>query len=197
MRRSRIVAALALLAAAAFGLAACSGSADEYQQAMTLRLQQAVGEKYACSPASIKVKYSQFERIDSTTFAEEFDMRETGLKLKVSMEISLYNKYLKEKKVSNATAKYEQIVKAQDALDKLYDLKDGMEDRLDEIAYYDYRFSAEISTPQGTVPASGFLACITPELVVLNYTRNEKDLHKGCGAAIPGWSGIFSPEEDE
>lgn len=141
-----------------------------------------------------KFKLKSIEVIDSTTFATEFDRRITVFNTRINQNTMLYNNYLKENKKNNATRKRDEILKDREILTRLYMARDEMGDAIDEIAYYDYKFSAAVSSGRQTVPFDDCFVAVTPDNEVLCFTRDPKDLHKSTGKVIPGYLEILGRE---
>ena len=175
-------------------LGACAQKAeDPFQEALTKALEEQLGE-----PAK-KISYTFFERIDTTSFEEEFAMRRETFKLKYSQEKTLYDKYTSQRKPKNAKRHKEAAEKTLEIMNKLDSLYDTMGERLSEPASFDYRFSVSLKGEKAEMNLDEAYASITPDLRVVGLNSKKKSLHKTTGASIPGYAEIIknAPEEED
>ena len=127
------------------------------------------------------------EKIDSTTFRTEFERREHVFQRKMEEETVLYGSYTMQRKPKNAARHLEALQRTEQALKGLDSLQTVLEERLDEIAYYDYVFSGQSVIGEETTNYLGAFASMTPALEVIALCSERRDLHKSGGRAIPGY----------
>lgn len=176
MKRTLIFVAAALL------LASCGGKTPSPVEAA---LNAAIAENLGQELKS--VTYASLEKVDSTTFGQELEKRRAVLAQKAKSEEELYMKYMSEGKRTNATMKLEAVTKAKASLARLDSLAGTIADRLDEVAYYDYTFTAAAKGVEKDVAFKDAWALITPDLEVLGMATSQKSVHKGSGKVIPGY----------
>ena len=139
----------------------------------------------------------QIEKIDSTTFRTEFERRQNVFDLKLQAETRLYDDYVRQNKPKNAARHWDAIQRTKEVIQSLDSLKAGLEDRLDEIAYYDYVFSGRVDTESTYSELQDAYASITPAREVITVSADRKDLHKAGGRAIPGYVQMLGKDSEE
>ena len=180
---------LTAIAAAAMMLS-CSGSQpDPVAQALEEAVKLSISEP-------CKFRLYTLELTDSTTFRTEFERRAKVFEVKSKREGELYARYVTEGKPKNAAVHMEAMTKANRNHSSLDSLMNSMASRLDDIAYYDYKFSGKAYGDSGEVEYRDSWFTITPAGKVLAITHDKKELHKNAGRAIPGYMEIFRLEED-
>ena len=117
--------------------------------------------------------------------------------LKLQAETGLYQDYSFQNKPKNAARHWEAMQRTKEAMQGLEGLKAGMEGRLDEIAYYDYVFSAKASSDSQYSEFQSAYVSITPAYEIITLTEDRKDLHKAGGRAIPGYLQLLGQDADE
>lgn len=180
-----------ILAAAALVLVSCG-------QKQTDPVREAV-KQYIIDNMSeyTDVKFNTFEKVDSTTFRQEFEHRKKAFEARRASDEKFIVKYMNEGKQKNATLKtesYRNTLRIIQALDSLEQASAGI---IDDIAYYDYKFSASAKGPQGGMDFNDAYASITPDMKVMTMTSNPKDLHKSLGRVIPGYMDVVQGEDEE
>ena len=140
----------------------------------------------------------RIEKIDSTSFRTEFERRQNVFDLKLQEETRLYESYILQNKPKNAARHWDAMQRTHEVMKGLDSLRTTLEDRMDEIAYYDYVFSGQAVTGNRYTEYQDAYASITPSLEVITLTANRKDLHKAGGRAIPGYLQMLgkTPEEE-
>ena len=159
-------------------------------------LQEAL-EAYILQGEEGSFQLYRIEKIDSTTFRTEFERRQNVYELKLKQENKLYRDYLSQNKPKNAKRLSEAIVRTCEIMNGLDSLKAGMEGRLDDIAYYDYVFSAKASSNSQYSEFQSAYVSITPAYEIITLTEDRKDLHKAGGRAIPGYLQLLGQDADE
>lgn len=179
-----------LMPALLFILASCGEKkADPFQDALGAYILQ--GQEGNFQLYSIA-------KVDSTSFRTEFERRQNVYELKLQEETKLYDDYNWQRKPKNAARHWEAIQRTRKIMKGLDSLKTSMEERLDEIAYYDYVFSGRAETDNKFTDFKDAYVSMTPTLQVISMTAQKKDLHKAGGRAIPGYLQLLggSSEED-
>lgn len=172
-------------------VAACgTKTADPVHEAIKAEISGNMPQKFT------DVKIYTVEKIDSTTFRQELDRRKTLFETRRAADEKLILKYNSEGKQKNAALKTESYKKDVFILRDLDSLEVSLADILDDVAYYDYVFSAQASGPDGKMEFRDSYAAITPDMQVIGLTAQKKDLHKGLGKVIPGYLEIVKGEEE-
>ncbi len=173
----KILIAAALLAA----MVSCSPKqTDPLEQALIDNILQSVGEEG-------KIKVYSMEKIDSTTFRTELERKFKIYNLKIEQNEKFYYTYIKEGKPKNAELKSQAILKDQAILKGLETIQESLGDRLDEVAYYDYKFSASGNFKTCKATYNGYFCAITPSGEVLGVNSDQNTVHKGTSSVIPGY----------
>ena len=161
-------------------------------------LQEALGAYILQGQEGSFVLYS-IEKIDSTTFRTEFEHRQHVFKRKMEEETVLYGTYTMERKPKNAARHWEAIQRTEAAMKGLDSLQVVLENRMDEIAYYDYVFSGQSVIDGEVVNYVNAYTSMTPDLEVIALCSERRDLHKSGGHAIPGYLQMLrrTGEEEE
>lgn len=181
---------LIAIAAAAMMLSCTGNRPDPVAQALEEAVKLSISEP-------CKFRLYTLELTDSTTFRTEFERRAKVFEVKSKREGELYARYITEGKPKNAAVHMEAMTKANRNHGALDSLMLGMESRLDDIAYYDYRFSGKAYGDSGEVEYRDSWFTITPDGRILAITHDKKDLHKNAGRAIPGYMEIFSADDED
>ena len=143
------------------------------------------------------VTINNVEKVDSTTFRQELDRRKKAFILKRDADSELLLKYMAEGKRRNATIKsdsYRQDLAILQGLDSLETANAAI---LDDIAYYDYRFSAEAKGQGLKMQFRDAYISITPDGRVIGMTAERRDLHKGAGRVIPGYLDLVKGSDED
>ena len=181
----------AVLATAAILSSCTPKAADPVEQAI-------VSEILSMPQGFSKVTFLNCEMIDSTTFAQELDRRVKLFETKRDADGKLLLKYTQEGKPRNAALKNESYRRDLEILRSLDSLRAASAGILDEIAYYDYRFSADADGEEsGKMQFRDAYAAVTPDFEVIGLTAQKKDLHKGLGKVIPGYLELLRGESEE
>ena len=159
-------------------------------------LQEAL-EAYILQGEAGSFQLYRIEKIDSTTFRTEFERRHKVYELKLDQETKFYQEYLSQNKPKNAKVHSDAILRTCEIMNGLDSLQASMEGRLDEIAYYDYVFSAKASSESRYSEFTNAYASITPAFEVITLTEDRRDLHKAGGRAIPGYLQMLGQDADE
>ena len=159
-------------------------------------LQEALG---ACILQGKEGTFQLFsiQKIDSTTFRTEFERRQHVFDRKIEQESILYGSYVMQRMPKNAARHLEALQRSSEILKGLDSLKSGMEGRLDEIAYYDYVFTARAVCSEGSTDFVDTYASITPDLRVIAYSPDRRDIKKAGGHAIPGYLQLLGQTSEE
>ena len=181
-----------LCAAAVLCAQACSTQEKAADPALEA-LKAAVAAKVG---GDAKVTFTAFEKVDSTTFGQEFEHRKKVFDLKLEQDLKLYGEYrskgmsVNEAKKKEAVASDKRIIKGMEAIGE------AVAACADSVAYYDYRFSGKAVTGSGNTVFQDYWACITPACEVLCFQPEKKGLHNAMGRVLPGYSELISGGED-
>ena len=145
------------------------------------------------------VNITNVEKIDSTTFRTELDRRKKAFTIKRDADSEFLLKYMQEGKKKNASIKSESYLNDLRILQGLDSLGAALAASLDDVAYYDYRFSATAKGKDVTMQFRDAYISITPDGRVISMTAERRDLHKSAGRVIPGYYELVkgADEEDE
>ena len=183
---------IAIIAAAISFLAACTASEtpNPIKDGIRAKIIQTVGN-------DAKVTVKTFEIVDSTTFAEELSHRKDVIKLRFEQNRKLHDQYLQEGRVKTAGKKFDEYHADQQRLEGLEKIGDEIAGRINDIAYYDVKFSAEAKTSSRTSTFTDYYATVTPEGIVYNIQSSPNGLHKPMGHVIPGYDLLFPEQSAE
>ena len=174
-----------MLAALLAAVVSCgTKQVDPMEQALTGSIKQAVGQEG-------KVTIHKMEKVDSTTFRTELERKFKIYNLKIEQNTKFYNTYIKEGKPKNAEIKSQAILKDQAILKGLEAIQESLADRLDEVVYYDYRFSASGNFETTKAVYNDYFCAITPDGDVLGISPDQNAIHKGTARAIPGYKELL------
>jgi len=185
---------LIFFAASLLLLASCGGkTVDPVHEAIKGEILGNMDQQFS------DVSINRVEKIDSTTFRTELDRRKKTFATKRDADSDFLIKYMSEGKRRNAELKSESYRKDLIILQGLDSLEVALADILDDIAYYDYRFSAEAKGQDVTMQFRDAYISITPDGRVISMTAERRDLHKGAGRVIPGYLELLkgAGEDDE
>ena len=175
-------------------LASCGGKApDPVHEAIKGEIMGNMSQEFS------DVTINRVEKIDSTTFRQELDRRKKAFTLKRDADSEFLLKYMNEGKKRNAALKSDAYRKDLVILQGLDSLEAAHAAILDDVAYYDYRFSAEAKGQDLKMQFRDAYISITPDGRVISMTAERRDLHKGAGRVIPGYLDLVqgSDEDDE
>ena len=182
-----------LLLTAALVLTACGGgkfAGDPVAEALTSHILSLYPEGY-------QFQLTDLQKVDSTTYATEFDRREDIFKRQVTKNEELYVRFRTDGQPKNAQLKLQAMKNGVRILMGLDSLRRTMEADLEKTAYYDYRFSGHLTKGRQSLDYDGWWFTITPAGEVLVVVRDQKDLHKSGGLAIPGYRELLKGESEE
>ncbi len=157
---------------------------DPMEQALTEKILQAVGEEG-------KVRVYSMEAVDSTTLRTELERKFKIYNLKIEQNHKFYETYMKEGKPKNAELKSKAILKDREILKGLEAIQQSLAEHLDEVAYYDYKFTASVSLKSGKTNYNDYFCAITPDGKVLGISSDQNAIHKGTSSVIPGYKALL------
>lgn len=183
---------IAIIVAAISILAACTHTEtpDPIKDGIRTKICQTVGNE-------AKVTIKTFQIIDSTTFAQELSHRKDVIRLRYEQNRKLHDQYLQEGRVKTAAKKYDEYHADQQRLEGLEKIGDELAGRMNDVAYYDVKFSAEAKTSARTSTFTDYYATVTPEGMVYNIQSSPNGLHKPMGHVIPGYDLLFPEQSAE
>ena len=157
---------------------------DPFEKALIESIKQSVGQEG-------KVKVYSMEKIDSTTFRTEMERKFKIFNLRIDQNRKFYETYIKEGKSRNAALKSDAIKKDQAILEGLETIQESLSDRLDEVAYYDYKFSAGGNFETSKAEFRDYFCAITPSGEVLAISPDQNAIYKGTASVIPGYKELL------
>ena len=179
-----IMKKIAIIPIVALTMVSCAQSEplDVYQQSIATEIVRLVGP-------DAKVEFEVCERIDSTTFGGELDFRTGLIEARRNQNLHLSEMYAGQKKRTNARLREEIAQKDAIVLGGIDSLRVRLAagDSLDIICHYDYHFSGEAKTADGTTVFSDYYACLAADGTLLSFTNEKRKLHYGVGKVIPGY----------
>ena len=182
----------ALFAALLPLLASCgSGTPDPVHEAIKGEIMGNMAQEFS------SVSIHSVEKIDSTTFRQELDRRKKAFTTKRDADSDFLLKYMTEGKKRNASLKSESYKRDLVILQGLDSLEAAHAAILDDIAYYDYRFSAEAKGEGLKMQFRDAYISITPDGRVISMTAERRDLHKSAGRVIPGYLELVKGSDDD
>jgi len=183
-----------ILCAAALVLAACTPKektpADPFEAAVRASIAKQTGE-------GSKIVFTEFARVDSTTYREELDYRRKVFAAKLDADTQYYEKYKAKGMRENAAKKKAAIERDNVIIAGLDRLEDDLGPKIDEVAYYDVTFSGRADNAGAVTAFEDFYACITNDGEVMAFQNGTKGLHKAMGHVIPGYLELVKGEEEE
>ena len=187
----RILFVMAAAAAAVLAVSCGGSEPDPVAEAIKAEITTNMAEGFT------SVKNITYELVDSTTFAQEFERRIKTFEVKRDADGKYLLKYTREGKTRNAAIKSDAYKRDLEILRDLDSLHAACAGILDDVAYYDYRFSADAKGDNSVMQFRDAYVAMTPEHEVIGMTAKQKDLHKGLGKVIPGYLGLVKGEEEE
>ena len=160
-----------------------------------------VSEIMSYDPNYTKVKLLELVKVDSTTFGQEIERRSRIFESKKKSDEKFLLKYTAEKKKKNAALKQESMNRDILILAGLDSIKTSISERLNDVAYYEYRFNAEAISEGGKTLFKDSYAALTPDGKLLGIASKQDDLHKNMGVVIDGYlelvKGVDTEETEE
>ena len=182
-----------IILAAAAALVACGGApkaSDPVQDALEARIKALTSE-------DAKVTFYKFEKVDSTTFAQELAYRKGQFELRLSQNEKFYKEYKSKNMANNMAKKAAAIEGDKRVLAGFEAIEAAIADKLESVAYYDCCFSGKAVGSAGETDFNDYYASITPEGEVLSIEPTTKGLHKSLGRVIPGYTELVKGGEEE
>ena len=160
-----------------------------------------ISEIMSYDPNFTKVKLLELVKLDSTTFGQEIERRRRIFESKKKSDEQSLLKYTAVKKNKNAALKQESLKRDVAILAGLDSIKMSISERLDDVAYYEYRFNAEAVSEGGKTLFKDSYAALTPDGKLLGIASKQDDLHKNMGVVIDGYlelvKGVDTEEAEE
>lgn len=172
------------------------GSCGGGKPALNEQQEAIVAEMTKDLEGDFKFTFNSFEKIDSTTMRTEVQRRLDAFSNVLLQNYRLYNGYVQNNKPKNAAHKMESIqldTKMLQMLENYMKTASG----LDDVAYYDYKFSAVNKRQDGEYNYPEAYAAITPDNQVIAISTNYKNLHAATGKVIPGYSDLLQGADEE
>lgn len=182
--KTRLLSSLILLLAAVLSFSACKDEYAEEKAAVSAKIVETMGEVK-------NLKFNTFEFVGQTTVGEEIEMRTNQFKTKLEQDQKFFDKYAAGRHYDKAAEKERAMERDRLHLAQLDSIRNALGDRLNEIAYRDYKFSAEGTLEGSRLCAENWFAAIAPDGTVLSLVQDKKNLHKGLGMTIPGYKDMF------
>lgn len=177
---------------AALLFASCGGrTPDPVEQAIKAEITGNMFQEFT------DVNITKVEKVDSTTFRTELERRKKAFATKRDVDSEYLLKYMNEGKRRNAALKSESYRKDLMILGGLDSLETVHAAILDDVAYYDYCFSAEAKGQDMTMQFRDTYISITPDGRVISMTADRRDLHKSTGKVIPGYYELVKGADEE
>ena len=123
-------------------------------------------------------------------------MRTANFKLKYKKDSEYEQDYTRNGMIKNAELKAASMARDLIHIAQMDSIKAAIADRLNEVAYREYKFSASCMTPEGKLELKDWYAAISPEGEVLSMVQDKSKLHGGLGVSIPGWKELFAAGEE-
>jgi len=166
--------------------AACTqAEPNPVEEAITARLKET-------TPAIQEIYYQKLEVMDTVSLADEISYREKLFELKCDILQKKYNKFKSERKPKNAALVKEDLDKALKIKEGVSGLRDKLRDSLDNVLYYEYKFTATAKAENNKIQITDYYVFITPEMKVLKYAQDKRGMRNGIGDIIPGYMEILS-----
>ena len=179
--------ATVLMAAVALILSSCASKYSDEKAAVAAKIAETMGDVQ-------NLTFNTFEQIGETTIGQEVEMRIDLFKTKLEQDQKFYDMYTAGGVLGKASQKRDAIERDQLHLTQLDSIRNTLGDKLNEIAYRDYKFSAVGKVKDSKLEAKDWYAAISPAGEVLSLVQDPKKLHRGLGITIPGYKGMFDEE---
>lgn len=137
-----------------------------------------------------RFRFQKLEKIDSTVFRTEVDRRIGTFEAKIRKNKELYHKYVRTGFTVNADIKKQTLMNDSVILIKLHALKEEMGPKLDEVAYYDYKFTAFGKVGDIPFDLIDYYATVTPDNECLTVSEDVNAIHRATGKVLPGYMEI-------
>ena len=161
---------------------------DPMEQALIDKIIQAAAEEG-------KVSVYKMEKVDSTTFRTELERKFKIYNLKIEQNQKFYDTYMSQRKPKNAELKKKAIEKDKAIIAGLEEIQEQISDQLDNVAYYDYKFSASANFKSSKATYNDYFCAITPDGKVLGISSDQNVIHKGTSSVIPGYKALLDSSD--
>lgn len=183
-----------LFALTALALCACGQKpADPIADAIVAEMMKGIDQPY-------KITVDRLQKLDSTTFATEFQRRISIYDIRLDQNTARMEKYIREGKPKNATKVFQALQRDTKIFNELNAMKEMMGDDTLKTAYYDYSYTYSGKVGDQRIAPKQAFATVTPDGRVLTFASDRKDIHKASGLAIPGYKELldsFKEEEED
>lgn len=177
---------ITLFALAALAVCACGQkkAADPVADAIVAEMMKDIDQPF-------EIQITDLQKIDSTSFATEFEHRIGIYNIRLDQNTARMEKYIREGKSTNATRMFQELQRDTKIFNELNAMKEMMGADTLKTAYYDYAFTYSGKVGKQRVAPKQAFATVTPEGKVLTYAADRKDLHKATSLAIPGYKELL------
>lgn len=174
-----------LIALAALAVCACTPKqADPIADAIVAEMMKEIDQPY-------KITVDHLQKLDSTTFATEFQRRISIYEIRLDQNTARMEKFIRENKPKNATKVFQELQRDTKIYNELNALKEMMGADTLKTAYYDYSYIYSGKVGDQKIPPKTAFATVTPDGRVLTFAGERKDIHKATGLAIPGYKELL------
>ena len=157
----------------------------------------AIREAIAAQKGEVsKFGLTAIEQIGEVTIGQEIGIRTDNFRLKYKKDSEFEQEYTRNRMARKAEEKARAMARDLIHIAQLDSIKAAIADRLDEVAYREYKFSATCTTPEGKLELKDWYAAISPDGKVLSMVQDKSRLHSGLGVSIPGWKELFATGEE-
>lgn len=171
-----VLSALALLPACSCARKA----ADPIAEAIVAAMMQDIDQ-------TCEIVVENLQKLDSTTFATEFQRRIGIYDLRLNQNTARMEKFIREGKSANAPRMFQTLQRDTRIYNELNAMKESMGADTLNTAYYDYSYTYSGKVGDRRIRTKTAYATITPGGRVLTFSAERKDLHKASGLVIPGY----------
>lgn len=142
-----------------------------------------------------KVYITDLHLVDSTTYGEELAVRRYLLAYKAAVNES-HRAYYAERGSRRAANLYAaSVAKDRNALEGLDSLKVSLGEKLEEVAYYEFVYSAQASSPDTKYIIQDWHFLITPRYHIIAMKQTHTGIARGLGKIIPGYLTVLGENE--
>lgn len=141
------------------------------------------------------VRFDSVEKIDSVTYGQELERRVKTFELKRDADQQFLVKYSSQHKPKNAAIKQFSYIEDLRILKALDSLGTVIAPISGNVAYYNYKFSAQAKGESSTMKFVDAYVAITPSNEVIGMASKLGDVNKGLGKVVPGYMDIVRSEE--
>lgn len=143
-----------------------------------------------------EIYISQLTPVRKVTIGEELAYRRDVFEFKKSVDNAKLKHYEGKGMKRNAAKYRRMIARDEGIIESLDSLRDSLGIKLQETAWYEYTFSADIRTADAIYNVRDWHFVITPKNRILTMKPGLKGLRNGLGRLVPGYGDLMDSLKD-